>query len=134
LSIRLPAVIGRGSKRNWPSECLRKLKAGDPLEAFNPDVPFNNVIHEADVATLIGAALDRGLSGAEMIVIGSAGKTTPGKVVRLLADETHSTSAIHWSSNKRPSFLIDGSKAGRLFGFSPMQVEQALLRFVSDNA
>ena len=32
LSIRLPAVIGRGSKRNWPSEALRKLKAGAPLD------------------------------------------------------------------------------------------------------
>jgi nucleoside-diphosphate-sugar epimerase len=134
LSIRLPAVIGRGSRRNWPSECLRKLKADEPLQAFNPNVPFNNVIHEADLGALIGAALERGLSGAEMIVVGSGGKTTPCEVVQLLAEGTHSNSPIHWSSSERPSFLIDSSKAGGLFGFSPMQVEQALLRFVRDNA
>ena len=64
LSIRLPAVIGRGSKRNWPSEALRKLKAGEPLDYFNPDAPFNNVVHERDVAALVGAALQRGLGGS----------------------------------------------------------------------
>ena len=57
LSIRLPAVIGRGSKRNWPSEALRKLKAGEPLDYFNPDAPFNNVVHERDLAALVTAAL-----------------------------------------------------------------------------
>ena len=31
LSIRLPAVVGPGSKRNWLSECMRKLQAGEPL-------------------------------------------------------------------------------------------------------
>ena len=36
LSIRLPTVIGRGSKHNWPSEALRKLKAGEPLEIAIP--------------------------------------------------------------------------------------------------
>ena len=60
LSIRLPAVIGRGSKRNWPSEALRKLKAGEPLDYFNPEAPFNNAVHERDIAALVGAALQRG--------------------------------------------------------------------------
>src|ERR1700722_167396 len=76
LSIRLPAVIGRGSKRNWPSEVLRKLKADAPLEFFNPDTPFNNAVHERDVAALVCAALDRGLSRAEMVILGCAGRTS----------------------------------------------------------
>jgi nucleoside-diphosphate-sugar epimerase len=132
LSIRLPAVIGRGSKRNWPSECLRKLKAGVPLEIFNPDTPFNNVVHERDVAALVIAGLQRGLSGAETVLAGSAGKTTIARAVDILSEGTGSNSAIKAVNRNRPGFLLDVSKATRLFGFAPMNVEAALHQFVMD--
>jgi UDP-glucose 4-epimerase len=134
LAIRLPAVIGRGSKRNFPSECLRKLKAGEPLEFFNPEAPFNNVVHETDIAALVAAALQRGLTGAEMVVAGAAGQTTVGNAVRILADGTGSRSAVVATESDRHAFLIDSGKATRRFGFEPMDVEAALRQFVKDNA
>jgi UDP-glucose 4-epimerase len=133
LSIRLPAVVGRGSKRNWPSECLRKLKAGDPLEIFNPDTPFNNVVHERDVAALVMQALRRGLSGADIVLAGSAGKTTIAGAVEILRESTGSNSVVTVVSRNRPGFLLDFNKASRLFGFAPMNVETALHEFVTDN-
>ena len=111
LSIRLPAVIGRGSKRNWPSECLRKLKAGEPLDYFNPDAPFNNVVHEHDIATLVAAALQQGLSGADMVIAGAAGRTTIAEVVRVLAEATGSASPRTAQTRARAAFLIDSGKA-----------------------
>jgi nucleoside-diphosphate-sugar epimerase len=134
LSIRLPAVIGRGSKRNWPSEALRKLKAGEPLDYFNPQAPFNNVVHERDVAALVAAALGRGLSGADMVVAGADGRITIAEAVRVLAESTGSRSPITAQTRDRGAFLIDSSKARRLFGFAPMEVLAALRQFVSDNA
>ena len=111
LSIRLPAVVGHRSKRNWPSECLRKLKAGDPLEIFNPDAPFNNVVHERDVAALVIQALQRGLSGAETVLAGSAGKTTIAGAVEILRESTGSKSVVKVVSRDRPGFLLDFNKA-----------------------
>jgi UDP-glucose 4-epimerase len=134
LSIRLPAVIGRGSKRNWPSEALRKLKAGEPLDYFNPEAPFNNAVHERDIAALVGAALQRGLSGAEMVVVGAAGRTTIARAVRALVDATGSRSPVTTQSRDRAAFLIDSGKAQRLYGFAPMEILAALRQFVSDNA
>jgi UDP-glucose 4-epimerase len=134
LSIRLPAVIGRGSKRNWPSEALRKLKAGEPLDYFNPAAPFNNAVHERDIAALVGAALQRGLSGAEMVVVGAAGQTTVAQAVQVLVDTTGSRSPVTAQSRDRPAFLIDSGKAQRLYGFAPMEILAALRQFVSDNA
>jgi nucleoside-diphosphate-sugar epimerase len=134
LSIRLPAVIGRGSKRNWPSEALRKLKAGEPLNYFNPDAPFNNAVHERDVAALVGAALQRGLSGADMLVVGAAGRTTVAQAVQALVDATGSRSPVTAQSRDRTAFLIDSGKAQRLYGFAPMEILAALRQFVSDNA
>jgi nucleoside-diphosphate-sugar epimerase len=134
LSIRLPAVIGRGSKRNWPSEALHKLKAGEPLDYFNPDAPFNNAVHERDIAALVGTALQRGLSGAEMLVVGAAGRTTIAEAVQTMVDATGSRSPVTAQRRDRPAFLIDSGKAGRLFGFAPMEILAALRQFVSANA
>jgi nucleoside-diphosphate-sugar epimerase len=134
LSVRLPAVIGRGSKRNWPSEVLRKLKAGEPLDYFNPDAPFNNAVHERDVAALVSEALRKGPSGAEMVVVGAAGRTTVAQAVQALLDATGSRSPVTTHKRDRPAFLINYGKAQRLYGFAPMEILAALRQFVSDNA
>jgi nucleoside-diphosphate-sugar epimerase len=134
LSIRLPAVIGRGSKRNWPSECLRKLKAGEPLDYFNPEAPFNNAVHERDIAALVATALERGLSGRDMVVVGAAGQTTIAEAVRVMVDSTGSGSPTTAQSRDRNTFLIDSGKAHRLFGFAPMDILAALRQFVAENA
>jgi nucleoside-diphosphate-sugar epimerase len=134
LSIRLPAVIGRGSKRNWPSECLRKLKAGEPLDYFNPEAPFNNVVHERDIAALVARSLERGLSAPDMVVLGAAGRTTIAEAVEAMVEGTGSASSVTAQSRNRSAFLIDSGKAQRLFGFAPMDVPAALRQFVIDNA
>ena len=110
LSIRLPAVIGRGSKRNWPSEGLRKFKAGAPLDYFNPDAPFNNAVHERDVAALVGAALERGLSGADMVLPARpAGRPSPRRS-RLV--EEHRLPLADHRANPRPRRLPDRQRQG----------------------
>jgi nucleoside-diphosphate-sugar epimerase len=134
LSIRLPAAIGRGSKRNWPSECLRKLKAGEPLDYFNPEAPFNNAVHERDIAALVATTLERGLSGPDMVVLGAAGRTTIAEAVQVMVDGTGAGSSVTAQSSDRTAFLIDCSKAQRLFGFAPMDVLTALRQFVADSA
>jgi nucleoside-diphosphate-sugar epimerase len=134
LSIRLPAVIGRGSQRNWPSEALRKLKAGEPLDYFNPEAPFNNVVHERDIAALVATASQAGLSGPDMVVVGAAGRTTVAEAVEVMVEDTSSASSVTAQTRDRAAFLIDSSKAHRLFGFAPMDVLAALRQFVSDNA
>jgi nucleoside-diphosphate-sugar epimerase len=134
LSSRLPAVIGRGSKRNWPSEALRKLKAGEPLDHYGPDAPFNDLVHERDVGALVAAALGRGLGGSDMVIVGAAGRTTMADAVHLLVETAGSSSPITAQKRVRGAFLLDCGKAHRLFGFSPMDVVAALRQFVDDNA
>jgi len=134
LSIRLPAVVGQGSKRNWPSEVLRKLSAGEPLSYFNPQTPFNNVVHEADLAALVKRVLSRELSGCDMVVVGSKGQITSGDVVGIIAAETRSVSEIATRTDPRHAFLIDSSKAGARYGFEPGEVAQVIRQFSSRRA
>jgi nucleoside-diphosphate-sugar epimerase len=134
LAVRLPAVIGRGSKRNWPSECLRKLQGGEPLSFFNPQAPFNNLVHEADLARLVASALERGLEGYDDVVVAADGRITVGEAVDTLAAATGSRSRIAPTQANRHAFLIDASKARRRFGWQPMDVRAALQRFAAENA
>lgn len=133
LAIRLPAVIGRGSRRNWPSECLRKLKAGEPLEFFNPDAGYNNAVHEEDLARLIAGVLREGLHGHDMIVLGADGQTRLARVVEMLVAGTGSASRITVVERSRQAFLIDSSKARRRYGYAPMPIEPMIERFIADN-
>jgi len=134
LAIRLPAVVGRGSKRNWPSECLRKLVAGEPLAFFNPNAPFNNVVHEMDLAALAMSALISPPRGCDMVLAAAGGCITVGEAVQLLAEASGSSSPVTSTAQPRHAFLIDASKAGRLHGFAPISVAETLRRFVADDA
>jgi len=133
LSIRLPAVIGRGSKRNWPSEVLRKLRAGEPLTYFNPETPFNNVVHEADLAALAAGVIEKGIKGHDMVVVGSGGQITSGEVVAILTEETGSLSRITTQPDPRHAFVIDCSKAVERYNFRPSEVGAAIRRFAKSN-
>jgi len=133
LSIRLPAVIGRGSKRNWPSEVLRKLRADEDLSYFNPETPFNNVVHEADLAALAAKVIEDGLIGHDMVVAGSAGRITSGNVVSILVEETGSRSRIVTKPDSRHAFLVDCTKAAARYGFDPLETEAAVRLFARSN-
>ena len=105
---------------------MRKLKAGEPLDYFNPDAPFNNVVHERDIAALVATALERGLGGADMVIAGAAGRTTIAEAVQVLVETAGSSSPVTAQTRDRGAFLIDSGKAQRLFGFAPMDVLAAL--------
>lgn len=132
LSIRLPAVIGRGSWRNWLSETRRKLAAGQPVTYFNPEAPFNNGVHEADLADLVERAIATPPRGAEMVVAGSSGETTVRGAVTMLAEAVGSRSVVTASAEPRPFFTLDTAKAQALYGWRPMHIRDALARYLAD--
>jgi hypothetical protein len=67
------------------------------------------------------------------VVVGAAGRTTIAQAVQAMVEATGSRSSVTAQSRDRPAFLIDSGKAGRLFGFAPMEILAALRQFVSDN-
>ncbi len=133
LSIRLPAVIGPGAKRNWLSECVRKLKAGEPLSYVNPDALFNNACHIEDLAILIHRWSIADQSGAQMTVVGAGGKMRVADIVSLLAARIKSASDISVGTRELRTFLIDSSHAQRQLGYEPMDIAVMLERFVVEN-
>ncbi|MEK9568202.1 MAG: NAD(P)-dependent oxidoreductase [Paracoccaceae bacterium] len=134
LSIRLPAVIGPGSKRNWLSECYRKLKAGEPLTFVNPATLFNNACHIADLTEMIIQWLSDPKDGAQMVVVGASQEIMIRDVVGQLAKSLKTRSNIQVGDSKLRSFLIDSSYAQTNFNYAPMAVRDMIDRFVRDNS
>lgn len=53
LALRLPAVVGPGCHDNFPASVAVHLAAGRPVPVFNPDGPYNAVVHADSVAALV---------------------------------------------------------------------------------
>ncbi|MCC7045659.1 MAG: NAD(P)-dependent oxidoreductase [Alphaproteobacteria bacterium] len=132
LALRLPAVIGPGAKRNFLAEALRKMKAGEDVSIFNPDAPFNNAVHCADLGALVAGALRRGWQGYDMLVLGAAGMTTIRGAVERLKARMRSRSAIVVRAAGKGAFTLDSARAVSRFGYAPMEIAAMLDRYADE--
>ena len=133
LSLRLPEVIGRGSVRNWLTSVLAAAKEGRPITLFNGEAPFNNAVHVNDLCDFVGALLDLGWSGHDVVTLGAAGKTTTRGAVDILVQATGARSAINTEPSRRPPYVISIERAREKYGYTPMHIEAMLQAFALEN-
>ena len=134
LSLRLPAVIGPGAKRNFLAVAAGRLKAGEPATIFNPDAPFNNAVHCTDLAALAASVLATGWRGHETLVLGAAGQTTIRAAVERLRTRLASTSAIQVRTADKGAFTLDSRRAMAAYGYRPMEIGAMLDRYADEVA
>jgi nucleoside-diphosphate-sugar epimerase len=134
LSIRLPGVLGRNSVRNWMTGVLAKAKANAEIAYYNPDAPFNNAVHVADLCDFIGTLIERtDWDGHLAMPIGAGGMTTVRRAVEIVASGVGSRSALRGHPDpSRTGFTISSQKAQEL-GYKPMEIEALLARFATEN-
>ena len=131
--LRLPGILGPGSRRNWLSVLKQKLRADQPVAFFNPDSEFNNAVHVADLAELVAGQLHRAHTGCLPAVLGAEGHMTVRDAVELLRAECASLSPIRMDESPRPSFLIDSRRARDELGYRPMRIDDMLRRFAAED-
>lgn len=127
IALRLPAVVGPGAKRNWPSQV--KAAARDPdstIAIFNPDAPFNNALHVADLTAFCMHLLTfEGFDGHDAVNLAASGMTTIREAVRLVAPDVD----VDVIGSLKPAFTISTERAEKLFGFAPMSIGETLRRY-----
>ncbi len=134
LSVRLPGVLGPGAMTPWLAKVLDAAIRGADISIFNPDQPFNNAVHVDDLAKWFGAAMRRDMAGADMLVLGAGGRTTVHEAVETLIGRAGSSSTVRVEPSDRASFSIDCTKAAGIYGYAPMDIDDMLRRFVSENS
>jgi nucleoside-diphosphate-sugar epimerase len=132
LALRLPGVIGPGSRRNWLSNVGEKLIARQPITAFHLQAPFNNAAHVHDIGTFIVSALEREWTGHDAIVMGARGIMPVRKVIERLAEAVGVRPIIQEVTPQKASFILSSERAVARWGYHPMEIGAMMDRYGAD--
>lgn len=135
LALRLPGVIGPGAATPWLGRLLRGAAAGRPVRLFNPETPFNNAVHVADLADLVDRLLLRPFAGYDVLTLGAAGSLPLlAAVERLLAAAGLRPEIVVEPAAGRRSFCIDSGRAMARYGYRPQEIGAMLDRYAAEMA
>lgn len=132
LSLRLPGVLGPGAHRNWLSNAAAKLMAGQTIQAFNLDGPYNNAVHVADLAALILRALENSPPGADAVVLGARGSLPFYDVIERLAEQLGVQARVESIPPPKPPFVLSSERAIARWGYDPMEIGVMIDRYATD--
>jgi len=132
LSLRLPGVLAQGAREIWLAKVREKARAGETIEIYNPESPFNNAVHVRDLARFIVALGERGLEGAGAVTLGCAEAMPVGEVVRTVIEACRSSSSIVVRPAEVPSFTISSERAIARYGYRPSPLRTILREFLEE--
>ncbi len=130
VALRLPGVLGPGAHRAWIPTLLQRIRSHEDVTIYNPRAMFNNAAHVSDISDLILKLLNGQWSGFRAFPIAAAGKMPIIDLVNMLISITGSRSKIREADEKKRAFLVSSDYAIDRFGYSPMQIEAMLRRYV----
>jgi nucleoside-diphosphate-sugar epimerase len=135
LAIRLPGIIGPKSKRNWLSRAFSAACSGEDIRIFNANAPFNNAVHVADLCDFGSRLLCQNWTkGFDIVTLGAAGQLTVEAVAKLLAEGGGGGSRVIIENSNKTSYRISSAYAQARYGYSPMNIETMLPKFISENS
>lgn len=132
VALRLPAVVGVGSHDNFPSAVAARVIAGEVVTMFNPDGPYNAVVHADSVARFIEHLLTNPPAGFHAISIASRPPIPVAEAVQAIADGLRMTYQSSTEPTQHPSPIIDPSGAIAL-GYEPEAVDVVLRRYGTES-
>lgn len=128
ISIRLPGVVGKFSKRNLLTRILKIKK--NIIYAFNKEKLFNNVIHVENLCKFIVSLCNKKFKKGNTAILVSAKSPIPfNKVLDIIVKRKK----ILYKNNLMNSFTIDNSYAIKKFNFKPWTTSYTLKKFVKEN-
>lgn len=132
-ALRLPAVIGPGCHDNFPAAVLARLTAGDPVPVFNPDGPYNAVVHADTVAGFVQRLLADRPAGFRVLVLAARTPIPVRAAVEAVAAGLGVECRLEFRRAGHPSPTIDPSGAATL-GFIADDTRDVLVRFGAEAA
>ena len=134
LSIRLPGVIGEKSVRNWLTRTLYAVKQNKNIKVFNKKKLFNNAIHVEELCKFIISVVKIKFIKHQSICLSTKNPISIEKIINLFIDNFNfNTSNLNYIKKKKKSFLINHSKAKKLFKYSPSSTKDSVLKFIKEN-
>jgi dihydroflavonol-4-reductase len=132
VSLRLPGIVGAGARNNFLGDSLARILAGEPVRARDPDAPFNNVVHVADLAAFVATLWDTMPAGHAHLTLGGVEPLAIRTVLERLYERAGRVPDIRWTPSDVTPFLL-GFERARALGFRPATVASSVDRFVADS-
>lgn len=134
LSIRLPAVLGKGAVRHFMARTAAQAMTGGDIEAHSPRRLFNNVLWIQDLCDFILAQLYQAPTNPQHDIVHVAANNPlrMDEVLQCLCVGTSSRSRVVWGtppSYSQPAATVDTGKATQFYGFKPLSVWDTLARY-----
>jgi nucleoside-diphosphate-sugar epimerase len=127
--LRLPGVLGPGARTPWAARVLERMRAGEAVEAFAPEAPFNNAVDIDDLAGFIVGLPDRIRSPFDLLTLSAAGSLSIREVLALLAEGADRPADIRFQSAERQPFMVSHEKARKDYGYTPSHIRDILREF-----
>jgi nucleoside-diphosphate-sugar epimerase len=133
VALRLPGIIGPGAVTPWLGKQLLAARAGRPVRLFNPDTPFNNAVHVADLADLVDRLLRDMPQGFDAVTLGAGGAMPLKAAVERLLSGLDAEIVVEDAAGRR-SFAIDSGRAVARHGYRPQEIGAMLDRYAAELA
>lgn len=130
VSIRLPGVVGAGSHDNFLSGAMSAILSGGTVTARNPDAPFNNIVHVADLVGFVADLIGRMPPGHRVTTIAADGPLPIREVIARLSAAAGRREQVAYETGGHP-FVISPEPA-RALGYKVPTVADSLDRFAQD--
>lgn len=134
LSVRLPGVIGKKSVRNWLTRTLYAIKRNKKLKVFNKESLFNNTIHIEELCQFLETSIKIKFKNHKVVCLSTKNPIKIKDIINLIIDNFNfNTLNLMYITEKKKSFLINHSKAKKLFKYSPSSTIDSILKFIKEN-
>jgi nucleoside-diphosphate-sugar epimerase len=132
-AIRLPGVVGKGAFRSWMPKLVNQLQAGLPVKIYDPEMPFNSVIHVADLSNLIVTLLEKNaLRGFHAFPFAASDAIPKAKIVTFLLEKLHSNSSVSMEAKGNKIYVVSSKYVENKFGYFPMSTKDLLAEYCLD--
>lgn len=132
VAIRPPGIIGAGAGGNWVASVAAKIAAGEPVTYFNPDAPFNNCVHIADLSALVIRLIERGIRGHQAAIVCADGEVRIRDVLDILMRGLRRTVELKEAEPTRQPFTISCARAKAIWDWRPLTVAESLTRYAEE--
>ena len=130
LCLRLPGILPKMEGGPWIAQTLKRARAGERIEIFNPDAPFNNAVDREDLAEFIAGLVGREWIGHEVVTLGASEAKPLRELMEFMLAQAGSISELVEKKSTNQSFVISNEHATQSFGYKPRAIQDMVRRMV----
>lgn len=111
ISLRLPGIIGKGTRGIWAASIIEKLRSGQKVFVYSPDFLTKNFVWIDDLSKFVMHLLQLPAWKYEELVLACSKGEKVIDIVEFMKKELESISEIEVGASARKSFCINPARA-----------------------